>query len=67
MKILVADKIAASGVEYLQNHTDFEVIEAYESSPETILELVKGQSIRLVQAGPYARIHVKLGSHHEED
>ena len=32
-----------------------------------ILELVKGQSIRLVQAGPYARIHVKLGSHHEED
>ena len=31
-----------------------------------ILELVKGQSIRLVQAGPYARIHVKLGSHEED-
>lgn len=27
-----------------------------------ILELVKGQSIKLVQAGPFARIHVKLGS-----
>ena len=27
-----------------------------------ILELVKGQSISLVQAGPFARIHVKLGS-----
>ena len=44
MKILVADKIAASGVEYLQNHIDFEVIEAYGSSPETILELVKDVS-----------------------
>ena len=27
-----------------------------------ILELVKAQSINLVQAGPFARIHVKLGS-----
>lgn len=27
-----------------------------------ILELVKGQTIKLVQAGPFARIHVKLGS-----
>ena len=27
-----------------------------------ILELVKGQSVNLVQAGPFARIHVKLGS-----
>jgi segregation and condensation protein A len=27
-----------------------------------ILELVKGQSVKLVQAGPFARIHVKLGS-----
>ncbi|GGF82359.1 segregation and condensation protein A [Alteromonas lipolytica] len=34
-----------------------------------ILELVKGQTIRLVQAGPFARIHVKLGSFedHEEN
>lgn len=27
-----------------------------------ILELVKGQSVKLVQAGPFGRIHVKLGS-----
>lgn len=34
-----------------------------------ILELVKGQTIKLVQAGPFARIHVKLGSFedHEEN
>ena len=41
MKIIVADKIAASGVEYLKNLEDLEVIEAYGSSPEKIIELVK--------------------------
>ncbi|MCZ6671460.1 MAG: phosphoglycerate dehydrogenase [Verrucomicrobia bacterium] len=41
MKIIVADKIAASGVEYLKNRPGIEVVEAYGSSPETILELVK--------------------------
>ncbi|NVK58307.1 MAG: segregation/condensation protein A [Alteromonadaceae bacterium] len=30
-----------------------------------ILELVKGQTILLVQAGPFSQIHVKLGSHEE--
>lgn len=28
-----------------------------------LLELVKGQSIQLVQVGPFSRIHVKLGRH----
>ncbi len=31
-----------------------------------ILELVKEQLLVCVQAGPYARIHVKLGSHEED-
>jgi len=41
MKILVADKISAKGVAYLQEQTGFEVVEAYGSSPEQVLELVK--------------------------
>jgi len=41
MKILVADKISPKGVEYLRNQAGFEVIEAYGSSPEKVLELVK--------------------------
>ena len=41
MKILVADKISPKGVAYLRQQTGFEVIEAYGSSPEQVLELVK--------------------------
>ena len=41
MKILVADKISPKGVAYLRQQTGFEVIEAYGSSPEKVLELVK--------------------------
>jgi len=41
MKILVADKISPKGVEYFRKQAGFEVIEAYGSSPEKILELVK--------------------------
>lgn len=41
MKIIVADKIASSGVKYLRNLEDLEVIEAYGSSSEKILELAK--------------------------
>ena len=41
MKILVADKISPTGVAYLRQQPGFEVIEAYGSSPEKILELVK--------------------------
>jgi len=40
MKILVADKISPTGVEFLREQTDCEVVEAYGSSPEKILELV---------------------------
>lgn len=41
MKILVADKISPKGVAYLRQQTGFEVVEAYGSSPEKILTLVK--------------------------
>jgi D-3-phosphoglycerate dehydrogenase / 2-oxoglutarate reductase len=41
MKILVADKISPKGVAYLRQQPGFEVIEAYGSSPEQVLELVK--------------------------
>src|SRR5471030_2900997 len=41
MKILVADKISPKGVAFLRQQPGLEVIEAYGSSPEKILELVK--------------------------
>jgi D-3-phosphoglycerate dehydrogenase len=41
MKILVADKISPKGVELLRKQPGFEVIEAYNSTPEKILSLVK--------------------------
>lgn len=41
MKILIADRISPKGVEYLRNCDGFEVVEAYGSSPEQILSLVK--------------------------
>jgi len=41
MKVLVADKISPKGVAYLRQQPGLEVVEAYGSSPERILELVK--------------------------
>ena len=41
MKILVADRISPLGVEFLQKQDDFEVVEAYGSSPEELLEISK--------------------------
>ncbi len=41
MKVLVADKISPKGVAYLRQQPGIEVVEAYGSSPEKILELVK--------------------------
>lgn len=41
MKVLVADKISSTGVDYFKAQPGFEVIEAYGSSPEKLLELVK--------------------------
>src|SRR2546423_4356860 len=41
MKVLVADKISPKGVAYLRQQPGFEVVEAYGSTPEKVLELVK--------------------------
>jgi D-3-phosphoglycerate dehydrogenase len=41
MKVLVADKISPKGVAYLRAQPGLQVIEAYGSSPEKVLELVK--------------------------
>ncbi|HTX65595.1 MAG TPA: phosphoglycerate dehydrogenase [Opitutaceae bacterium] len=41
MKVLVADKISPKGVQFLREQPGFEVVEAYGSSPEKILELVR--------------------------
>lgn len=50
MKILIADRISPLGVEFLQKHPDFEVIEAYGSSPEKVLELSKEVSAIIVRS-----------------
>jgi len=41
MKILVADKISSSGVAYFRAQPGFEVVEAYNTPPAKLLELVK--------------------------
>jgi D-3-phosphoglycerate dehydrogenase len=41
MKVLVADKISPKGVAFLRQQPGLEVVEAYGSSPEKVLELVK--------------------------
>ncbi len=41
MKVLVADKISPKGVAFLRQQPGLEVIEAYGSTPEKVLELVK--------------------------
>ena len=41
MKVLVADRISPIGVELFKSEAGFEVIEAYGSSPEQLLDLVK--------------------------
>ncbi len=40
MKVLVADKISSSGVDYLRRQPGLTVVEAYGSSPEQVLVLV---------------------------
>ncbi len=41
MKILIADRISPIGVDLFKAESGFEVVEAYGSSPEQVLELVK--------------------------
>ena len=41
MKILIADRISPIGVDLFKAQKGFDVVEAYGSSPEEILELAK--------------------------
>ena len=50
MKILVADRISPVGVDYLRKQDDFEVTEAYGSSPEEILGLAEDVSAIIVRS-----------------
>ncbi|MEQ9825041.1 MAG: phosphoglycerate dehydrogenase [Puniceicoccaceae bacterium] len=49
-QILVADKIAETGVEFLRNQKEFEVIEAYGSTKEEILNIVPSVSAIVVRS-----------------
>ena len=40
MKILVADRISQMGVDYFKSQKGFEVVEAYGSSQEQLMEIV---------------------------
>ena len=50
MKILIADRISPLGVEYLQKQEDLEVLEAYGSTPERVLELSKDATAIIVRS-----------------
>jgi D-3-phosphoglycerate dehydrogenase len=49
-KVLVADKISPTGVALLKAQAGYEVVEAYGSSPEKVLELVKDVQAILVRS-----------------
>ena len=48
MKIFVADRISPLGVEYLKKQDGFEVVEAYGSSPEEVIEIAKDSTEKAV-------------------
>ena len=50
MKILVADRISPLGVDFLKKQDDFEVVEAYGSSPEELLDISKDASAIIVRS-----------------
>ncbi|MEY3000369.1 MAG: D-3-phosphoglycerate dehydrogenase [Verrucomicrobiota bacterium] len=50
MKIIIADKIAESGVDFLRGQDGIEVVEAYGSSPETLKALAEEASAIIVRS-----------------
>ena len=50
MKIFVADRIAPAGVTYLKEQKGFQVIEAYGSPPEKVLELARDAAAIIVRS-----------------
>ena len=64
MKILVADRISPLGVEFLQKQDGFEVVEAYGSSPEELLEISKDVSAIIVRSDTQVTQEVIAGASH---
>ena len=50
MKILIADKIAESGVQYLREQDGVEAVEAYGSSPEELKKLASDVDAIIVRS-----------------
>ncbi len=50
MKIFVADRISPLGVEYLKKQDGFEVVEAYGSSPEEVIDIAKDSAAIIVRS-----------------
>ena len=50
MKIFVADRISPRGVDYLKKLDGFEVVEAYGSSPEEVVEIAKDSHAIIVRS-----------------
>lgn len=50
MKILIADKISSSGIEYLKNQPEFEVLEVFGSKPEETIKQVKDVAAIIVRS-----------------
>ena len=50
MKIFVADRISPLGVDYLKKQDGFEVVEAYGSSPEKVIEIAKDSNAIVVRS-----------------
>ena len=62
MKVLVADRISPLGVEFLQKQDGFEVVEAYGSSPEELLEISKDVSAIIVRSDTQVTQEVIAGA-----
>ena len=50
MKIFVADRISPLGVDYIKKQEGFEVVEAYGSSPEEVIEIAKDSHAIIVRS-----------------
>ena len=50
MKIFVADRISPLGVDYLKKQEGFEVVEAYGSPPEEVIEIAKDSHAIIVRS-----------------
>ena len=64
MKILVADRISPLGVDFLKKQDDFEVVEAYGSSPEELLDISKDASAIIVRSDTKITKEVIAGATH---